>query len=126
MNFTGTLVRVVDGDTVILRLVKQYEVDIGFRIIMKHEAVTEQSFRLVGINTPEIVGEQKTAGLKAKKALEALLTGKELQVTTYKSDKYGRWLADVNIGKINVSSYMIEKGYASPYDGHGDKSVPTS
>ena len=124
MDFAGTLVRAIDGDTVVLKLTKTYQTDIGFRIIMDHTATTEQHLRLVGINTPEIEGEQKTAGLKAKAALEALLSGKDLKVTTYKPDKYGRFLVDILVGKTNASLFMIEKGFASPYDGHGVKPIP--
>lgn len=60
-EYRATLDRVVDGDTVYL------VVDLGFHIQVR------MSFRLLGIDTPEVRGEERPEGLVAKAALEAML-----------------------------------------------------
>lgn len=128
--YDGTLGRIVDGDTAILVLTRNFEVtlDLGFHVktTLSHCARFEQTFRLLGINTPEVVGETKVAGLAAKAALEALLQNQKLRVTSHKSDKYGRWLCDIDVlnadgSTTNASQYMLEHGYAKPYDGTGPR-----
>lgn len=96
--YNASLLRVVDGDTVWLR------VDLGFRMY------AEMSFRLLGINAPEL---NESGGLAAKGALLGLLEalGPTFVIQTSKADKYGRWL--VTIGKVNA--LMIEQGHAVPY-----------
>jgi endonuclease YncB( thermonuclease family) len=75
---------VYDGDTVWLT------VDVGFRLSFT------DSFRLVGIDTPEIRTsdeDEKKRGYEARDALRNLMRDKKLKVQTTKSGKYGRWLA---------------------------------
>lgn len=129
-RYDGTLVRTVDGDTVVLKLTRVFtvELDLGFHVktALVHTAAVEQTFRLLGIDTPEVVGETKVAGLAAKAALDKLLQGRALRVTSFKSDKYGRWLCTIELPEadgsiLNVSDYMIEHGYAKPYSGSGPR-----
>ena len=126
-SYDGTCVRVIDGDTVILRLAKTFaqEVDFGFyvRDTMSLTKTAEVTFRLNGINAPETIGATKAAGLAAKAALESLLVGKPLRVVSHKTDKYGRWLADIYLpgDKVTVSQRMIERGFAASWDGTGPK-----
>jgi len=106
--------RVVDGDTVWL------EVDLGF-----HVRVTLE-FRLEGLNTPEVLGPQKTAGLAAKDELSRLLGLGDLRVVSSKTEKYGRYLATLyvtptNQPEINVNQALLDGGFAKPYLGLGPK-----
>lgn len=122
-EYTGTLVRVVDGDTVILSLRRTIVVDIDFGFYVKDklslDKTAEVSFRLKGIDSPEIVGENKAKGIAAKAFLADLLVAKPLRVVSYKTDKYGRWLADIFIAvdgvEKSVNQLMIEAGHAVPY-----------
>lgn len=84
-NFTrkGTVVYVVDGDTL------DIECDLGFYIKVK------ERFRMKGIDTPEIFGETKEAGMQAKNFVEGLLLNKEVTIISTKMDGFRRWLADV-------------------------------
>lgn len=81
--FSATLRRVVDGDTLDLTI------DGGF-----HTWHVER-VRLLGVNTPEVVGATKAAGLDAKDFAVHWLAGVELVVQSYKSDAFGRYLANV-------------------------------
>jgi len=117
-TYRGKLVRVVDGDTFIVELEREF--DFGFHVMAKFGA--KQTLRLRGVNTPEIVGESREAGMAAKQAVEKLLAKAfgALAVTTHKGDKYGRWLADIYVtldsgDTINVAHWLIENGHAVPY-----------
>jgi endonuclease YncB( thermonuclease family) len=123
-EYTGTLIRVVDGDTVVLSLRRTVVVDIDFGFYVKDklslDKTAEVTFRLKGINAPEVVGTEKAEGLTAKARLQELLENKPLRVLSYKTDKYGRWLADIFIQdrsgvEKNVCQVMIEEGHAVPY-----------
>lgn len=104
------LIRIVDGDTVIL------EIDFGFKVGMLPD-----DYRLYGIDAPELRGETREAGLLAKEHLGRLLEGQTLRVTTYKNpDKYGRYLVDIFVcdndgAYMSVNQKMIEDGYAKIY-----------
>ena len=107
-QYKATLARIVDGDTVHL------QVDLGFRVLANLE------FRLLGIDTPEVVGENKAAGIAAKQFLQDLIGGKTLVVLSVKSEKYGRWLGTIYAQQadgdwLNVNQAMIDHGYATPY-----------
>lgn len=82
-TYRSELVRVVDGDTI------RANIDLGMGI-WAHNV----QLRLLGVNTPEIVGANRTAGLEAKDWLARRLPDTFLiQTTKDKSDKYGRYLA---------------------------------
>lgn len=91
-EYAATVVRVIDGDTLIA------DVDLGFHVSVR------ETFRLTGIDTPEIHGVKKDSeeyrrGMEAKKFVEKLLelTEGRVMLRTQKDaqGKYGRWLAEV-------------------------------
>lgn len=128
-EYDARVVRVIDGDTIELELVKCFniEIDFGFYIKEKQQILksTQQHFRLVGINTPEIHGvilEERAKGLAAKSELERLCSLGRLKAITSKPDKYGRWLVELTVEtstgeKINVNNKLVETGFAKVYDG---------
>ena len=107
--------RVVDGDTIDVRI------DLGFDI--HHSA----RVRMMGIDTPESRTrnlEEKALGLASKARLKELLKGKKIKLETSKEGKgkFGRVLADViTIDKegneINCNNQLIQEGHARPYFG---------
>ena len=110
-NYSATVVRVVDGDTI------RFDVDLGFNTIIKNH-----SFRIAKINTPEIRGEERPLGIIAKNYVENLLpVGSRVKLTTYKPDKYGRWLADVELenGK-DLGKLLVDNKYAKLYKDTSD------
>lgn len=111
-HYKATLLKVVDGDTVWLRI------DLGF------ELFKECSCRLYGINTPELrKKEEKEAAIKAMDYLQSLFNGDQVgsqvgdQVYVYsnKLDKYGRPLVTIHVGDVNVNARMVEEKLAVPY-----------
>ena len=81
------LIRVIDGDTIVA------EIDLGFHV------TTQQIFRLKGIDTHELRSNDEYEKIKAgqeKLFVERLLTtGQNMQIFSEKTEKFGRWLADV-------------------------------
>ena len=107
--YRATVTRWVDGDTVDLR------VDLGFKMW------AETRFRLYGIDTPER-GQQGWAEATAA-AKQMAPEGSSVMVTSYKdADKYGRWLAVISAGEINVNAQLMDDGHAVAYFG-GTKGV---
>jgi micrococcal nuclease len=103
-QYRASVIRVVDGDTLWL------DVDLGFDVKRR------DSFRLYGINAPELSTPE---GVAAKVWLEGQLAGGIGMVTTHKDqrEKYGRYLATLWVGGVNINEAMVEAGHAAPYSG---------
>ena len=110
-QYNAELIRVIDGDTVKLR------VDVGFRM-----AYTD-NFRLAGIDTPELNSsdpEERERAQKAKDFLQLELHQRSIRIETTKPGKYGRWLATIEVytsqaGWVDVNRMLLSKGLAVPY-----------
>lgn len=102
------VIRVIDGDTVELR------VDLGCDVNVN------MTCRLNGINAPE---KNTAAGKKAKAWMEQTLPpGLPVTVQTFKGDekeKYGRYLAAIydDTKKPSINDQLVTGGFAVPYDG---------
>lgn len=104
------VLRVVDGDSLHIRFGLPFNV------------LADLDVRLLGIDAPERVGVSRAAGEAARAYLSGLLASAEgLRARSHKSDRYGRWLADLWLyregGWHNVSLLMLAAGHARPYDG---------
>ena len=99
-TYNATVVRVVDGDTLVLQF------DLGFHIY--HTA----RVRLLGVNCPE---RGTPGGTVATNVVKTFCPpGKPCTVTTIKdrTDKYGRYIADVDVPGIgNLSAFLIANGH---------------
>jgi len=99
-SLTGQVVRVVDGDTITVR--------IGTRT---------ETVRYIGMNTPELhhptKGEQ-LGGREAAKANGQLVEGQtvRLELDVQERDRYGRLLAYVYVGDIMVNAELVAQGFA--------------
>jgi micrococcal nuclease len=106
--YKGQVLKVVDGDTV------EADIDLGFGVHFKTR------LRLYGINCPELSSKDPEEHKKANDAkdfLKELIEGKEVELETFKHEKYGRFLANIFVGSINVSQKLIEEGFAVQYFG---------
>lgn len=103
----GTVVRVVDGDTIIVR-------GPGGRT---------EDIRLIGIDTPETVDPRRPVGCYGPEAsayAKHLLTGRSviLRYDRETNDRYGRFLAYVWLTGRHaqfVNARLVELGYARAY-----------
>lgn len=101
-TYKAKVTRVVDGDTI------DCEVDLGFNVVMR------ERFRLARINTPEIRGKERPQGLISKQWLIDLLEShnNEITIKTGKAGKFGRWIAEIIIGDLNVNDELVKTGHA--------------
>jgi len=115
-EYTATILRVVDGDTV------DALIDIGFSVHVK------KRIRLYGINAPESRTrdkEEKQRGLAAKARLKELLKGNKntVQIKSHGVGKFGRCLGELFIDGSEMFSYepqsvnklLIAEGHAVKY-----------
>ena len=101
-----SVTKVVDGDTV--------------KVLINN---TEETLRLIGIDTPESVDPRKPVqcfGKEASNKAKELLSGKKVRVekdsTQGDLDRYGRTLAYIySEDGLFYNKYMIEQGYAHEY-----------
>ena len=101
----ATVIRVVDGDTIVARLA--------------NGAV--EKIRLLGVDTPEVVDPRKPVqcfGHDASAFTKSRLTGRRvsLELDAEQRDKYGRLLAYVILDGHRYNDELLERGYALPGD----------
>ena len=96
--FAGTVIAVVDGDTLLVKAVSGKTAPRSFLKI-----------RLAGIDAPEKV---QPFGDDSKQALAGLVLRKQVQVVTVATDDYGRRVGWVILGNLNVNQNMVQRGLA--------------
>ena len=99
-ELTGVVVRVVDGDTIHVRL--------GDRV---------EKVRYIGVNTPEIhhpTTGREPGGGEALRVNEELVSGQRvrLELDVQSRDRYGRLLAYVWVGDLMVNAELVRRGFA--------------
>jgi micrococcal nuclease len=99
--YRASLVKVVDGDTIIVML------DLGCHTYIK------KRIRLLGLNAPELKTDE---GQASKTWLTEHLIG-ELVIETKKdrTDKYARLLGTVYVNDANINELMLAENMAVKY-----------
>lgn len=109
-NYQLRAVAVIDGDTI------KADICLGLGV-----ALTTQSIRLAGIDTPEVHKasyEESMAGIDVKKWLTfRVIDGKTFEIKNATRDKYGRVMGDLYIDNVNVCTELLLKGFAREYKG---------
>lgn len=114
-HYRAYIVRVIDGDTVVALI------DKGF------ENIKREKLRLAGVDAPEVrpkrgTEEERTAEKAAAKIatdrVRELIEGKQVVIRTYKTGKFGRWLADIYLpgepGRT-INELLLTEGLAKEY-----------
>ena len=111
-EYNGTLVKVLDGDTI------DAYIDLGFDLKIK------KRIRYMGIDTWESRTrdlEEKKKGLAAKARNKELLESGTFKIVSYGTGKFGRVLGEVFVetdnGLQSVNQILIDEGHAYEYDG---------
>jgi micrococcal nuclease len=101
-EYSAEILRVIDGDTVHVRL--DLGCDVGIDLTL----------RLAEINAPEMSTEE---GVLAAEFLRNLIQDETVTVKTFKDkkEKYGRYLATIYLGEQSVNEIMVTEGHAVPY-----------
>jgi len=106
--YSWRVVEVTDGDSLTVELPE-------LPPELRHVGV-----RLANVDAPEIRGDcqaEKDAARKARAALRDLLATGPVDVCPIEWEKYGRILATVWAGQIDVGEELVRLGLARPYDG---------
>lgn len=78
----------------------------------------DERIRLLAIDAPELSACRKGRvcapgdGQASKRALEAMTQGRDLRIERHGKDRFGRTLAYVWAGRVNLSCAMVEAGQA--------------
>lgn len=117
--YDAYVTKVYDGDTITV------DIDLGLDVWIK-----DKSIRLAGIDTPEIRGEERPAGLVARDALREKVLDKKIIIETDKDStgKYGRYIAIVyikadpellteeevsaGVTHLNINNWLVVEGFA--------------
>lgn len=94
-DFSGTVVRVIDGDTL--------------DVLVANRPVR---VRLAQIDAPE---RSQAYGARARQALSALVFRRVVTVADVGADQYGRQLGTVFVGGANINAAMVDRGMAGCY-----------
>ncbi len=92
----GHVVGVSDGDT----------------ITVLDDSKQRHVIRLMGIDAPE---KAQAFGQKAKQSLSALVFDRDVSVTWFKKDRYGRTVGQVHVDDTDVCLEQIKRGLAWHY-----------
>ena len=112
----ATVVRVVDGDTIVVTVSARTDGP-GAGSAPFGE---EQRVRLIGIDTPESVKPDSTVecfGREASSAAKALLEGQSVRLVrdVEEADQYDRLLRYVYLGDEMANARLVVNGYAKAY-----------
>jgi endonuclease YncB( thermonuclease family) len=94
-EFSASVIAVLDGDTLLVQA-----------------GPFQAKVRLVNIDAPE---KAQPFGDKALASLQSLVGGKEVQIESRAADQYGRTLALVSVGGMNVNQEQVRRGMAWAY-----------
>jgi len=98
---TGKVVRITDGDT----------------LIVLDESNTQHKIRLDGIDTPET---GQAFGTKAKQALGNKVFQKSVRVEWKERGRYKRIIGSIYLDERNINKEMVEEGWAWHYKQYSD------
>jgi len=113
-EYKAVVTKVYDGDTITV------DIELGFGVYLN-----KQKLRLAYINTPEVRGEERPAGLISRDRVRELVLEQNVIVKTYKDSKgkYGRWIAEVfyeanpNEGYTTcLNQQLLNEGLAIKYE----------
>lgn len=107
----GRVIKVYDGDSI----------TVAARIPeLKNDTIYKFSIRLNRIDTPELRTNnsiEKEYAIKVRDILSERIMNKMVNLKVIKTDKYGRYLAEVLYKKENINDWLLNNQYAMRYDG---------
>ena len=87
------------------------------------------NLRLNRIDTPEIKTNnpiEKEYAIKIRDMLSEKIMNKMVNIKVLKTDKYGRYLAEVSYKKLNINNWLLKNNYALLYDGGAKRSFDSN
>jgi micrococcal nuclease len=101
--YNAMVASVYDGDTLTV------DVDLGLYVWVRGEKL-----RLHRINAPELRGEERPRGLVSRDWLRERVLNQCVVIETIrdKKGKYGRYLAEIWLGDVNINDALVAEGMA--------------
>lgn len=107
----GRVIKVYDGDSI----------TVAARIPqLKNNIIYKFSIRLNRLDTPELRTSnhiEKEYAIKIRDLLSERIMNKMVNIKVIKTDKYGRYLAEIFYKKENINDWLLNNYYATRYDG---------
>ena len=77
-----------------------------------------EKIRLACIDTPELKGKKADpiAAKASRDYLNDLVTGSTVTIRRITEDRYGRTVAELSKGPMNIQEHLVEKGFARIYE----------
>ncbi len=94
-EYSAKVIVVIDGDTL---------------VVLHNNAKVK--VRLANIDAPE---KDQAFGMDARQAMISMVLRKQVHIDTMAVDKYGRTVALVSLGELNVNEEMVKHGMAWEY-----------
>ena len=107
-EYYATVVKIVDADTI------DVDIDLGLHVWKRKERL-----RLAGLNAPEMSTPEGVAATAYLVTVLPVGTQVTVRTTVDRTEKYGRYLATVMLGAVNVNELLISTGHAVPWNGVG-------
>lgn len=106
-RYPAVVTAVYDGDTMTL------DIDLGQGIVREGVRV-----RLLGLDTPEVRGEERMEGLRVRDWVRRKVLGKRviLETDNDETGKFGRLLGIIWIDGRNLNRTLLDTGRAEPVD----------
>lgn len=102
----GKVIKVSDGDT----------------ITVLDDNKVQHKVRFYGIDAPE---KSQPYGEKSRENLASYIAGKYVKVDSRATDRYGRTVGVVYVGKTNVNEAQVADGFAWAYTQYGGREFKT-
>ena len=82
-----------------------------------------EKIRLACIDTPELSGPKAapTTAKAAREYLNNLVAGQEISIRRITKDRYGRTVAELSKGSINIQKRLVRNGYAKTYERYANQ-----
>lgn len=104
-GFEGKVIRVSDGDTIVVLTQDKEQIKV----------------RLNGIDAPE---KKQPFGKQSTKFLANLVAGKTVEIKKEGNDRYGRTIGTVLLDGLDVNKEMVANGYAWAFRKYSKKYAP--
>ena len=82
-----------------------------------------EKIRLACIDTPELRGSRAdpVPAKAARDYLNKLIAGEQVSIRRITKDRYGRTVAELSKGRMNIQKQLVSKGYAQIYQRYADQ-----
>ena len=80
-------------------------------------AIDGEKIRLACIDTPELKGDPSdpVKAIKARDFLNRLVAQRKISIRRIAKDRYGRTVAELYKGRINIQELIVKKGFGKIY-----------